>query len=114
MDCKYLLQFSSEQLYHFRFNPRARTGRDFDKYVTKATEKEYNELVNLVTCNNIKITGIFEHLVDRAIERKVSAEEVKKALLNPLKIGKIKAGEKGNSQEFFGENGYCMENKFNT
>jgi SPP1 gp7 family putative phage head morphogenesis protein len=74
-----------------------------DKYITKETEKEYSDLIGLSTSNGLKVTGISDHLVSRAIERKVSAENAKDALLNPLKVGKIKKGEDGNSQEYTGE-----------
>ena len=74
-----------------------------DKHVTGKTKKEYENIIGTTTNNGIKISGISEHVVDRAMERGVSAENAKNALINPLKIGKIKKGEKGNSQEYIGE-----------
>lgn len=82
----------------------------YDRYITKETEKEYNSLIGLYTSNNIKITGVSDHIVDRAIERKVSGKDAKDALLNPLKLGKIKKKDNGNSQELVGENARVIIN----
>jgi SPP1 gp7 family putative phage head morphogenesis protein len=81
-----------------------------DQYVTKKTEKEYSQLIGIMTSNNTKISGVSEHLIKRAIQRKVTAQNIKDALLNPLKVGKIKAGEKGNSQEYVGEEARAIIN----
>lgn len=74
----------------------------YDKSIKSVTEKEYNKLIDLSTSNNIKITGISDHIIDRAIERNVPGKNVRDALLNPLKVGKIKKKDSGNSQEFTG------------
>ncbi|MDU3526425.1 minor capsid protein [Clostridium sp.] len=81
----------------------------YDRYITKETEKEYNNLIGLAT-NNIKITGISEHLIDRAIQRNVLGKDAKDALINPLKIGKIKKKDNGKSQEIIGENARVIIN----
>lgn len=74
-----------------------------DRYVTKETEKSYSELIDLVATNGIKIKAISSHTIERAIQRKIKAEEVREALINPLKIGKIKENTNGKSQEYIGE-----------
>lgn len=81
----------------------------YDRYITKETEKEYNNLIGLVA-NNIKITGISEHLIDRAIQRNVLGKDAKDALINPLKVGKIKKKDNGKSQEIIGENARVIIN----
>ncbi len=75
----------------------------YDRYITKKTEQEYKALIGLVTSNNLKITGISDHIIERAIKREVSAQNVEDALINTLRLGKIKKGKKGNSQEYLGE-----------
>ena len=82
----------------------------YDRYITKETEKEYNDLVGLLAKNDIKITGISEHLIDRAIQRKVLGKDAKDALINPLKVGKIKKKDNGKSQEIIGENARVIIN----
>lgn len=81
----------------------------YDRYITKETEKEYNNLIGLVA-NNIKVTGISEHLIDRAIQRNVLGKDAKDALINPLKVGKIKKKDNGKSQEIIGENARVIIN----
>lgn len=81
----------------------------YDRYITKETEKEYNNLIGLVA-NNINITGISEHLIDRAIQRNVLGKDAKDALINPLKVGKIKKKDNGKSQEIIGENARVIIN----
>lgn len=81
----------------------------YDRYITKETEKEYNNLIGLVA-NNIKITGISEHLIDRAIQRNVLGKDAKDALINPLKVGKIKKKDNGKSKEIIGENARVIIN----
>lgn len=81
----------------------------YDRYITKETEKEYNNLIGLVA-NNIKVTGISEHLIDRAIQRNVLGKDAKDALINPLKVGKIKKKYNGKSQEIIGENARVIIN----
>lgn len=74
-----------------------------DKYVTKDTEGKFSNIINTVTSNGIKISGVSDHLVDRAIQREITAEQASDALINPLKIGKIKENDNGKSQEYVGE-----------
>lgn len=75
-----------------------------DKYVTGKTKREYQNLIGLRTANDITVTGVSEHAIDRAIQRKTSAEQAKEGLINPLKIGKIKTDNMGRrSQKFIGE-----------
>lgn len=81
-----------------------------NKYVTKETENQYKQILNITSQDGIKINNISEHLVDRAIERKVNAEDAKEALLNPLKIGKIKEKNGNRSKEYTGENARTIVN----
>ena len=74
-----------------------------DRYVTKETEKKYQAIIGLTAQNGVKISAVSNHLVERAIQRGVSAEAASDALLNPLKIGKIKVAENGRSQTYTGE-----------
>lgn len=76
----------------------------YDRYVTKSTENEYNKLKGITTSDGIKVSGNSIHLIDRAIEREVDAESSKEALINPLRIGKIKTDSNGNkSIEYTGK-----------
>lgn len=81
-----------------------------DKYVTKNTERKFSNIINTVTSNGINISGVSDHLVDRAIQREITAEQVSNALINPLKIGKIKENDNGKSQEYVGEDARVIIN----
>lgn len=76
----------------------------YDLYITKETEKEFNEkVVSTVTSNGIKIANVSRHAIEQAIRRKVPVDDVKDALIKPLKIGKIKIDDQGRkSQRFIG------------
>jgi len=76
----------------------------YDLYITKETEKEFNEkVVGTVTSNGIRIANVSRHAVEQAIRRKVPVDDVKDALIKPLKIGKIKIDNQGRkSQRFIG------------
>ncbi len=71
-------------------------------YVIKGTQTEYDKLVGIYTKTGAQVTGYSKHLIERAVERKVSAKECAEALQNPLKLGKIKKNESGASQEYCG------------
>jgi SPP1 gp7 family putative phage head morphogenesis protein len=74
-----------------------------DKYIAGKTQSEFNSIIGTVTSNGIEITGISEHTISRAIDRSVSADNVRNALLNPLKVDKIKTDSEGRkSQRFIG------------
>lgn len=76
----------------------------FDKFVTGKTKKEYDKLIGVITEAGTKITGIADHAIERAIQRKVSAENAQNALINPLKVDKIKVDELlRRSQKYVGE-----------
>lgn len=76
----------------------------YDKYTIGKIKFEYDDIIGVISSQNIKIKNISNHAVDRAIERKVSAINTKEALINPLKVGKMKADEKGRlSQKYIGE-----------
>lgn len=76
----------------------------YDKYVTGKTKLEYDNVVGTISSEDIKITSVSNHAIDRAIERKVTATNAKEALINPLKTGKIKTDQEGRpSQKYVGE-----------
>ncbi|WP_242828725.1 minor capsid protein [Thermoclostridium stercorarium] len=76
----------------------------YDFYITGETEKEFNEkIVGLKTSNGIEIVGASKHAIEQAIMRKVPLEGIRDALMNPLKIGKIKVDDQERkSQRFIG------------
>ncbi|WP_280634211.1 phage minor capsid protein [Anaerovorax sp. IOR16] len=63
----------------------------------------YQSVIGVVTPTGIKVTAVSKHFGERCIGRNVSAKDVQDALINPMKVGKIKAKDNGVSQEFFGE-----------
>ncbi len=61
-------------------------------------------IINLTTANGINITGLSQHLKDRAKERTVSDEEMIDALINPIHTGNVKVDEHNRkSQRFIGK-----------
>ena len=83
----------------------------YDKHISGKTASEYSSIVGVKAKEGIVIARVLEHTIDRAIERNVSARDVKDALQNPLKIGKIKIDEKGRpSQKYIGEKATCSIN----
>jgi SPP1 gp7 family putative phage head morphogenesis protein len=75
----------------------------YDRFVTKATEKKYQTIIGITAKNGVKINNVSGHLISRTIQRGVDVEHVSNALLNPLKIGKIKTDDNGKSQTYTGE-----------
>ena len=63
----------------------------------------FQELLGVKTPTGLEVTGISEHVIERAVTRHFSFEGALDALQNPIKIGKIKIDEKGRpSQRFLG------------
>lgn len=76
----------------------------YDKYTTGKTKKEYQNLIGTKTSDGITVTGVSEHAIDWAIQRKVSAENAKDGLINPLKKSNIRLDELGRpSKKYIGE-----------
>lgn len=66
-------------------------------------QERFSSLVGVSTVNGIRVTGISQHVIERAVSRQFSAKSALDALQNPKKIGNIKIDEKGASQRFTGE-----------
>ena len=80
--------------------------RDFsrEKVYGGLTEKEKDDKIELTTSNGIGVTKFSKHMEERASERKVSVNDIKDALINPLYIDEIKIDSLGRpSQRFIGE-----------
>ena len=73
-----------------------------EDYVVRETQAQYDKLVGVYSKTGVQVTGYSKHLIERAIERKVSAKECADALQNPLKMGKMKKSDNGVSQEYCG------------
>lgn len=80
--------------------------RDYsrEKVYGGLTEKEKDDKIELTTSNGIGVTKFSKHMEKRASERKVSVNDIKDALINPLYIDEIKIDSLGRpSQRFIGE-----------
>lgn len=66
-------------------------------------EESLSSLIGVITANDIEITDISKHFIERAISRKFSVKDALDALQNPKKIGNIKTDERGLSQRFRGK-----------
>lgn len=80
--------------------------RDYsrEKVYGGLTEKEKDDKIELTTSNGIGVTKFSKHMEERASERKVSINDIKDALINPLYIDEIKIDSLGRpSQRFIGE-----------
>ncbi|MDY4080927.1 MAG: phage minor capsid protein [Candidatus Metalachnospira sp.] len=66
-------------------------------------QERFSSLVGVSTVNGIRVTGISQHVIERAVSRQFSAKSALDALQNPKKIGNIKIDEKGASRRFTGE-----------
>lgn len=82
----------------------------YNKYISRKTEIEFRSVIGIVTAQNLEITGISAHFIDRAIEREVAYDEVIAALVHPLYIRPIKGKENGRSQEYIGEDARVVVN----
>ena len=82
----------------------------YNKYISRKTEIEFRSVIGIVTAQNLEITGISAHFIDRAIEREVAYDEVIDALVHPLYIRPIKGKENGRSQEYIGEDARVVVN----
>ena len=71
-------------------------------YVTRVYNK-MNQLVGTTTSEGTEVKFITDHFVGRCIDRKITADNIKNALTNPLHVGIIKTDKKGRrSQEYIG------------
>ena len=60
-------------------------------------------IINTITANDLTVSGISQHTLERAIERGVPIDGIIDGLTHPLKIGEIVVDELGRkSQRFFG------------
>ena len=66
-------------------------------------EESLSSLIGVITANDIEITDISKHFIERAVSRKFSVKDALDALQNPKKIGNIKTDERGLSQRFRGK-----------
>lgn len=63
--------------------------------ITKITNKYNNSNIIGSVVNDIKITGIGEHIISRTYARGIKFEDIEKCLKNPMAYGKIKTDSKG-------------------
>ena len=81
--------------------------RDYNREETRGVPVDYakyNNLENVITKDNITISNISQHLKEQAFIRDVTANNIKKALENPLKIDKIKVDDlERPSKKYIGE-----------
>lgn len=83
--------------------------RDYSREKTYNSEseidkKEKSDIIELKTSNGIEVTKFSKHTEERALQRNVSVDEIKDALVNPLHIDNIKIDSLGRtSQRFVGE-----------
>ncbi|MGM9581734.1 MAG: hypothetical protein ACI3U2_10950, partial [Anaerovibrio sp.] len=80
------------------------------KYISRKTETEFGNVIGIITAQNLEITGISAHLIDRAIEREVTSDKAMDALVHPLHIRPIKEKENGRSQEYIGKEARVVVN----
>lgn len=76
-----------------------------EKYYGSGVDKsKKTDIIELTTSNGINITKFSKHMEERAIERKVTVDDIKDALINPLHTDDIKIDSLGRpSQRFIGE-----------
>lgn len=76
-----------------------------EKYYGESVDKDTkNDIIELTTSNGIKVTKFSDHMYGRATERKVTVEDIREALMHPLRVGDIKIDDLGRpSQRFIGE-----------
>ena len=110
-----LKKLQEEMRNHLEDNPQLRrayrreklqdiTNKDLKTHETNIIRDSYKEIHGITTSNGITIDYISDHFIDRSVERKVTAEEIKDALTNPLNIGKIKYDKDNKpSIEYLGE-----------
>jgi SPP1 gp7 family putative phage head morphogenesis protein len=61
-----------------------------------------DSIIGIRTSDGVNITGISQHLVDRSLERNVSIDDIKDALINPLKIFPVKVDIYGRPSKKYG------------
>ncbi|CAK7069989.1 phage minor capsid protein [Tissierella sp.] len=110
-----LKKLQEEMRNHLEENPQLRrayrreklqdiTNKELKTHETNIIRDSYKEIQGITTSNGTTIDYISDHFIDRSVERKVTAEEIKDALTNPLNIGKIKYDKDNKpSIEYLGE-----------
>lgn len=80
------------------------SNKDVKTHEANIIRDSYKEIQGVITSNGTTIDYISDHFIDRSIERKVTAKEIKDALTNPLNVGKIKYNKDNKpSIEYIGE-----------
>lgn len=81
--------------------------RDYSRekvYGSGIDNSEKSDIIELTTSNGINVTKFSKHMEKRASERKISVDDIKEALINPLHVDDIKIDSLGRpSQRFIGE-----------
>ena len=72
-------------------------------YNIYAKNPSTNKLIGLDTVNGITINGLSKHQQERVDERKLKADDIKDALMNPMHIDEVREDSRGTSQRFIGE-----------
>ncbi len=73
----------------------------YNKYVNSDIKSKLEKsLIGINTSNGVEIKIITDHVVDRAIQRDVAVDDIKEALVNPLKVRDVRDDD---SQKFIGE-----------
>ena len=72
-------------------------------YNIYAKNPSTNKLIGLDTVNGITINGLSKHQQGRVDERKLKADDIKDALMNPVHIDEVREDSRGTSQRFIGE-----------
>jgi len=77
----------------------------------ESAARSFDALVGLKTSAGIKISGKSAYFADQANSRAISADDVRNALIKPLKVDKIRINNYGDrSQEYTGEQGTVVIN----
>ena len=74
-----------------------------ERYNIYAKNPSTNKLIGLDTVNGITINGLSKHQQERVDERKLKADDIKDALMNPMHIDEVREDSRGTSQRFIGE-----------
>lgn len=98
-------EWQAIQREHLKENPQLR--RAYNREQTKGIPFDYGgyaKLSGIITKDNITIDGISQHLKERAVERNVTAKNIKECLENPFKVDKIRIDDLGkSSKKYIGE-----------
>lgn len=85
-----------ERLYKFGYNKSASQKVS----IANNEAKKYDELIGINTKTGVSLSEVGIHIKSRALARQISMENIKDALTNPLKLGKIRTDK---SQQYIGE-----------